>query len=121
MILQSDGVPRPTPLSSSWPWPPSEDLFIWEPTRPVSNEPLPVFASPFAITGDLRFVGGEHLVAFDDSSILLLRLGEQQYEQVRLTALDSRPIAVLPTRDRHQFAVLEASGRLTLHRTDDDE
>ncbi|MCI1187850.1 hypothetical protein MON38_10500 [Hymenobacter sp. DH14] len=97
-----------------------EDLFNWEPTQPISNEPLPAFLSTYSLAGNLQFVGPEHLVVLDDSCVALLRWEEKGYDEVRLIELKSTPVAVLATRDRQQFAVLEESGHISLHQISDD-
>ena len=97
-----------------------EDVFIWEPTGPVSNEPLLVFTAGFALTGALQLVGPEHLVVFEALGVVLLHWEATAYDRIRLIELESTPIAVLATRDRQQFAVLEDNGRITLHSVGDE-
>ena len=97
-----------------------DDVFIWEPTRPVSNEPLLAFTPGFALTGALQFVGPEHLVVLEDSGAALLRWEGNSYDRVRLIELESTPVALLATRDRQQFAVLEERGKISLHQISDE-
>lgn len=97
-----------------------EDLFIWEPTWPISKEPLPAFTAGFELSGDLQFVGPDHVVVRDDSGATLLRWTKNEYELVRAIELKSDPVAVLATSNRQQFAMLEESGCFTLHSLDDN-
>lgn len=91
------------------------NLLLWEPQQRSSNEPLPVFSPNFMVAGDMKFVSADHLVLLDDSMAVLLRMQENGYEQVRSIELENTPVAVLPTSNRQQFALLETTGRISLH------
>ncbi|MDO7847297.1 hypothetical protein Q5H92_13070 [Hymenobacter sp. M29] len=91
------------------------DLLLWEPQQRISNEPLSVYSPNFMVTGDMKFVSAEHLVLLDDSTAELLQMHENRYEQVRSIELENTPVAVLPTINRQQFALLESTGRISLH------
>ncbi|WBO86875.1 hypothetical protein [Hymenobacter yonginensis] len=96
------------------------NLLLWEPHQRISKEPLPVYSPNFMVTGDMQFVSAEHLVMLDDSTAVLLRMQEQRYEQIRLIELEHIPVAVLRTINRQQFALLETTGRITLHQIGDE-
>jgi hypothetical protein len=91
------------------------DLLLWEPQQRISNKPLSVYSPNFLVAGDMKFVSAEHLVLLDESTAELLQIQENRYEQVRSIELENKPVAVLPTSNRQQFALLETTGRISLH------
>ncbi|MCR5890960.1 hypothetical protein LRS06_24870 [Hymenobacter sp. J193] len=94
------------------------NLLLWEPQKRISNEPLPVFSPNFTAIGDMKFVSAQHLVLLNDSRAALLQKQENRYVEVRNIELKNEPVAVLPTINRQQFALLEMTGRISLHHID---
>jgi tetratricopeptide (TPR) repeat protein len=89
---------------------------LWAPTHPGQSAPSRPVAAELTPSVDLQFVGPEHLVAIDLYGAELYRLApDGQHELVRTIGTSSPFVAVLPTTDRHQFALLETSGRVSLH------
>jgi hypothetical protein len=75
---------------------------------------------PEVVTGcyptiDLRFVGPEHLVVVDEYAAELYYVGADEPQLVHTIETDHLLIAALPTADRKHFALLEATGRISLH------
>lgn len=64
---------------------------------------------------ELRFVGPAHLVAVNYDTAVLYQFDATGVRRVQEFAGEHSFIAALPTAHRHQFALLESGGRLTLH------
>lgn len=92
-----------------------EMLIVW----PPNQEPLITWIGGLPVGVGLRFVGPRHLVAASSEEAWLYRLPDaadhlQRVQVIETTAGDAL-VAVLPTSQRQQFALLYRSGRVTLH------
>jgi hypothetical protein len=96
-----------------------ENFLRWEPLRPANNSPQKQLAMADAEPSiyNLCFVSATHLVSLNAHHAVLYELGPDGARLVRLLEVDAL-VAVLPTSHRQQFALLESTGRLSLHQLD---
>lgn len=96
-----------------------EGLLLWEPTSP-NNTPGRTAPTELTCT-DMRFVGPEHLVTVHNFAVLqqceavLHYCATDVIQPIRTIKANSTIVAVLPTTNRQQFALLEATGQILLH------
>jgi tetratricopeptide (TPR) repeat protein len=91
-----------------------ESFLLWNPARPKNNSPQALTGNRSA-TIDIRFVGPEHLVSVDMNEATLYHLLAEGASEVRTITSTSQLVAVLPTSNRQQFALLEVTGKISLH------
>jgi hypothetical protein len=91
-----------------------EGFLVWNPAQPTNNGAQAV-AGNCTASIDMRFVGPEHLVTLDANEATLHHLLAEGAQVVRTLTTTSQLVAVLPTSNRQQFALLEVTGRLSLH------
>lgn len=91
-----------------------EGFLLWQPTQSTNNGPQ-ALAGDSTASIDMRFVGLEHLVIIDASEATLYQLLADGAQVIRTITTSSQLVAVLPTSNRQQFALLEVTGKLSLH------
>ena len=95
----------------------SEEGFMrWEPSKPANNVPWEQLAADNASSTiySLCFISATHLVSLNAHHAALYELGPDGARLVRPLEIDAL-VAALPTNKRQQFALLESTGRLSLH------
>ena len=97
-----------------------DDFFLWAPTRPGEKKPTLAFTTGAAANVDIQFVAPAHLVVINEFGTALYHSVADGSELIRTIETGTEPIAVLPTINRQQFALLEATGRITLHQISDE-
>jgi len=96
-----------------------DGVLLWEPTSPATK-PGPVFSTD-SMAHTMQFVGPEHLVTIHHSAFteqheaVLYYCATEAVQPVRTIKADRELVAVLPTINRQQFALLEDTGRVSLH------
>jgi len=94
-------------------------LLLWKPTS-GNPAPMPVAASE-GVCIEIRFVGPEHVVMVVNSGTrkqtraLLYHLQYEALQPIQTIEAQHNIVAVLPTINRQQFALLEDTGRISLH------
>ncbi|MBO2010279.1 hypothetical protein [Hymenobacter negativus] len=102
-----------------------EGFLLWEPTTPP-NKPGPVFSTD-SMASNMQFVGPEHLVTTHRSAIteqheaVLYYYTIDEIQPMRTIKTSSEFVAVLPTISRQKFALLEDTGRISLHSISESE
>jgi hypothetical protein len=94
----------------------AEGFMRWEPLKPAKNAPWEQLTADEAepTIYSLCFVGPAHIVSLNAHHAALYELGPDGARLVRPLEIDAL-VAVLPTSHRQQFALLESTGRLSLH------
>lgn len=90
-----------------------EGFLLWQPTQSTNNGPQ-ALAGGSTASSDMRFVGPEHLVIIDANEATLYQLLADGAQVLRTIATIDQLVAVLPTSNRQQFALLEVTGKLSL-------
>ncbi|PJJ59946.1 hypothetical protein [Hymenobacter chitinivorans] len=90
-------------------------LRLWEPHTPHNRKPGPETEAACAANMDLRFVAPEYVAVVDIQAAELYYLAAEGPRLVRTIESQAELLAALPTADRKQFALLEASGKVTLY------
>ncbi|MGI4759172.1 MAG: hypothetical protein ACRYF0_00595 [Janthinobacterium lividum] len=96
-----------------------EELLLWAPT---ASDPTPIrVAASDGVCVEMKFVGREHVVTVVSSGMrkqsraMLYSLQNDALQVVRAIETQRNIVAILPTSNRQQFALLEKSGRISLH------
>jgi hypothetical protein len=92
-----------------------EGLLLWQPMQQGSSPPRQQLAAMAKVMGPLCFVGPAHIVSLDARQAELYQLTASGAHVVRTIITTDRIVAVLPTSNRQQFALLETTGRLSLY------
>ncbi|MGI4737493.1 MAG: hypothetical protein ACRYG7_20190 [Janthinobacterium lividum] len=94
----------------------SETGFLrWQPTQQSSNPPHQQLTDSAKAMGALCFISSAHIVSLDAHQAELYYLTTSGAQLVRTITTVDRLVAVLPTNNRQQFALLETTGRLSLY------
>ncbi len=94
-------------------------LLLWQPT--FGNLTLLQVEAPEGMYAELKFVGPEHVVTVVSSATSeqtraqLYHLRDKALHLVRTIEVQHNIVAILPTINRQQFALLEDTGRVSLH------
>ncbi|MGI4867419.1 MAG: hypothetical protein ACRYFZ_26100 [Janthinobacterium lividum] len=92
-----------------------EGFLLWHPAQPTNNGPQPLMGGSSTASIDMRFVGPEHLVTADAYEATLHQLFAEGAQVIRKITTTDQLVAVLPTSNRQQFALLEVTGKISLH------
>jgi hypothetical protein len=65
---------------------------------------------------DIRFVSASHLVVAGKHKAVVYEIKEDSVKARQTFESGSSIVAILPTADRHQIALLEEKGKITIHR-----
>jgi hypothetical protein len=64
---------------------------------------------------DIRFVSANHLVVAGKYEVVVYEIQEEAVREIDTFGSESPVVAILSTSDRHQIALLENSGRISVH------
>lgn len=92
-----------------------EGFLLWAPTHPGEKKPTLAFTTGAAANVAIQFVAPAHLVVINEFGTALYQFAAGGTELAHTIAMDTELIAILSTINRQQFALLEATGRITLH------
>ncbi|NVO33091.1 hypothetical protein [Hymenobacter lapidiphilus] len=98
-----------------------EGFLLWAPTRSGRGKLSAASTTGAATNVAIQFVGPAHLAVINELGTALYHLTANGSELVRTIPTDTGPIAILPTINRQQFALLEATGHVSLHAVDDEK